>query len=111
MAPPSQRLPGSFTDYSLAAGADAAGADGAAAAGGVSERGCEGAGFLAAAFGAAVCAGSAGFAGTEDVAGSGAMMLIGGIDAELGKSPDTGLPVGRSGSDGMRAADGTGAAG
>jgi len=28
------------------------------------------------------------------------MMLIGGIDAELGKSPDTGLPVGRSGSSG-----------
>ena len=67
---------------------------------------------MAAAFGAAAlgaaCAGSAGFAGTEAVAGSGAMMLIGGIDAELGKSPETGLPVGRSGSPGIKAAaDGT----
>ena len=80
--------------------------DGAAAAGGVNERGCEGAGFLAAAFGA-VCAAS-GFAGTEDVAGSGAMMLTGGIDAELGKSPDTGLPVGRSGSPGNATTPATG---
>ena len=79
----------------------------AATAGGVSERGCEGAGFLAAAFGCGVAwAPSAGFVGTEAVAGSGAMMLIGGIEAELGKSPDTGLPLGRSGSLGARAADG-----
>ena len=49
----------------------------------------------------AVVDGIAGFGigvnGTGGVAGSGVMMLTAGIEFELGKSPDTGLPLGTDG--------------
>lgn len=105
--------PGSFSGQlsSLACGG-ASGTGSATVDGGF----LAGAGFLAAEIpalvdglaggGAATCFGAAagdagllvgGGGGAAPATGSGVMMLTGGMDAELGKSPDTGRPVGTLG--------------
>ena len=107
--PPADQL----SSLCAAVGAGAAGASGTGADGAAARFGAGGflAGGGAAGAGAAVAArtpggvGNAAPFGGVDVAPpggpvSGVMMLTGGIDAELGKSPDSGLPVGVDGGEG-----------